>query len=126
MIIYGPTIFLVKLALLSQYLQLFAPTKSVNPPMFIGARILILVTLVYYIISSCVTAFSCSPREKIWNPLVTDGHCLDNNALILVGCVFNIFSDVTILLLPARAVWQLQMPRKRKIGIVALFAIGLL
>ena len=94
--------------------------------MYISARVIIGVTLVYYIMSTFITAFSCSPHEKIWNPLVTDGHCLDNNALVLVTCVFNIVSDVTILLLPTRAVWKLQMARKKKIGIILLFAIGLL
>ena len=126
MIIYGPTIFFVKLAILLQYLRMFAPTRSVNPSMWIAARVVIATTFVYYIISTFGTAFACSPRERIWNPLVTDGHCINNNSLILATCVFNIVSDVVILLLPSWMVWKLQIPRKKKIGIVLLFAIGLL
>lgn len=125
-IVYGPTIFLVKVAILLQYLRLFAPKKTVNPVMFVGARAIIAITLVYYIISTSITIFACTPREKLWNPLVTEGHCLNNNIAVLFTCLFNIVSDVLILVLPARSVWRLRIPRRKKVGIVLLFATGLL
>ncbi|KAL8967871.1 MAG: hypothetical protein Q9183_002727, partial [Haloplaca sp. 2 TL-2023] len=93
--------------------------------MFIGARVIILITAIYYTISTCTTIWACSPREKMWNPLITKGHCLDNNILVLFTCLFNIVSDIAILVLPARSVWRLQIPLRKKIAIVSLFAIGL-
>ncbi|KAL8927690.1 MAG: hypothetical protein Q9172_001250 [Xanthocarpia lactea] len=101
-ILYAPIIFLVKAAILLQYLRLFAPSKTVNPSMFIGARVIIVVTGVYYIISTSITIWACSPREKIWNPLITEGHCLNDDIAVLFTCLFNIASDVAILVLPAR------------------------
>lgn len=118
--------FLVKMAILLQYLRLFAPSKTVNPVMFIGARVIIAITGVYYIITTFITMFACTPREKIWNPLVMEGHCLNNDIGILFTCIFNVITDILILVLPARSVWRLQIPRRKKIGIVLLFAIGLL
>ena len=126
MIFYAPTVFLAKTAILLQYLQMLAPFRTVNPLMYIGARAIILVTLVYYIISTFITIFACTPRERIWNPLVTEGHCLDNNTAVLFTCLFNIVSDIVILILPARSVWRLRIPRRKKVGIVCLFATGLL
>ncbi|KAL8858966.1 MAG: hypothetical protein Q9178_004447 [Gyalolechia marmorata] len=125
-ILYTPTMFLVKAAILVQYLRLFAPIKTLNPSMFIGARVIIIVTGVYYTISTFITIWACSPREKIWNPLITEGHCLHDDIAVLFTCLFNIASDVAILVMPARSVWRLQIPRRKKIGIVSLFAIGLL
>ncbi|KAL8649407.1 MAG: hypothetical protein Q9226_005587 [Calogaya cf. arnoldii] len=125
-ILYAPTIFFVKSAILLQYLRLLAPTRSANRTLYISCRVIIVLTLVYYIISTAITIFACSPREKMWNPLITDGHCLNNNAGVLFTSLFNIVSDIVILVLPARSVWKLQIPRAKKIKIVALFATGLL
>ena len=125
-ILYAPTIFLVKAAILLQYLRLLAPTRTSNNLLYYSARVIIATTGVYYTITTSVTIFACSPLEKSWNPLVEHGHCLDNNMGVLVTCVFNIVSDIIILLLPARSVWRLQIPRRKKVPIVSLFAIGLL
>lgn len=94
--------------------------------MWYSVRVIIVVTGIYYIISAFVTTFACSPREASWNPLITDPKCLNNNAAVLFTCLFNIVSDIIILMLPARAVWKLNIPTKKKIKIVLLFAIGLL
>ena len=94
--------------------------------MWYSVRIIISVTAVYYVISTSLTIWACSPRDAFWNPLITDARCLDNNTVVLVTCLFNIVSDIIILVLPARAVWKLRMPTKNKIKIVCLFAIGLL
>lgn len=94
--------------------------------MWYSARIIIVVTAIYYIISTMVTTFACSPREAIWDTLITDAKCLDNNINVLVTCLFNIISDIIILMLPARAVFNLRIPTRNKFRIVLLFAIGLL
>ncbi|KAF7513290.1 hypothetical protein GJ744_009711 [Endocarpon pusillum] len=125
-ILYSPAIVFVKLAILLQYLHLLAPQKSVDPFMFITARVMIAIILVYYTISTCVTAFACNPRERIWNPLITEYSCLNNNIAILFTCLFNIFSDLIILALPTKSVWKLQLPLKKKVSIISLFATGLL
>ncbi len=125
-IVYAPTIFLVKAAILLQYLRLFAPSKSINPFMWYSARSIIVITGIYYTISTFLTIFACSPRDAIWNPLITDSKCLHNNTIVLITCLFNIISDIIILMLPARAVWKLRIPTSNKVKLVLLFAIGLL
>lgn len=114
------------MAILLQYLRLFAPQKVLDPFMWYGARIVIAVTGLFYCITAFITIFNCSPREAIWNPLITNFGCIDNEMLILSICVFNMISDIVILILPARAVWKLRIPTGHKIKIVLLFAIGLL
>lgn len=84
------------------------------------------VTGIYYVVSAFITIFACSSREAIWNPLIADAQCIDNNTVVLITCLFNIVSDIIILILPARAVWKLRIPTRKKVGIVLLFVIGLL
>ena len=94
--------------------------------MWYGARIIIAVAGILYCGSALITIFTCSPIEAIWNPFITDSHCINNEVLVLVICLFNIFSDIIILILPARAALKLRIPTRHKIKIVLLFAIGLL
>jgi hypothetical protein len=69
--------------------------------------------------------FACSPREKIWHPLI-EGKCLDLASILISGAVVNIVSDFSILILPIYSVWQLQLNTARKIGVSSVFATGLL
>lgn len=124
-IIYGPAMALVKVAILLQYIYLLAPTRSINPFLSIGSYAMIVVSVMFHVASTCAAIWACSPREKIWNDLI-DGKCLDNNMLILVTCIFNIVSDVIILILPAHTVWGLRIDFKKKLEICMLFATGLL
>ncbi len=94
--------------------------------MWYSARIVIIVAGIFYTISGFITIFACSPLEANWNPLIIDARCLNNNMLVLIVCLFNIMSDITILILPARAVWKLRIPTSNKLKILLLFAIGLL
>lgn len=94
--------------------------------MWYGARIVITIAGIFYFVSAFITIFTCLPREAIWNPLVIGHHCIKNQILVLTICSFNIISDMTILILPAKAVWNMRLPTRHKIKIVLLFAIGLL
>jgi hypothetical protein len=57
-----------------------------------------------------------------------DGNCnqVDDYVWAMTAGIFNIVSDIAILLIPQRAIWKLNMPLNRKIGISFLFALGLL
>jgi hypothetical protein len=67
--------------------------------------------------------FSCWPREKLRNPMLP-GHCLDwKSSIIAIGSV-NLVSDIEAFLVPAWAIWQLQLAVKKKIEVFAVFAVG--
>lgn len=67
----------------------------------------------------------------MWNPLVFGGpdvgnHCIDENAYYVSTSVFNVALDFWILMLPLTIIWTLQLSRRRKAGLVAIFLIGIL
>ncbi|KZZ94255.1 hypothetical protein AAL_05222 [Moelleriella libera RCEF 2490] len=89
-------------------------------------NILIAVTITYYTATFFAFTFSCVPREKIWNPDMQGGHCIDTMSTIVVVGVINLLLDLGILAVPIWAIWHLQMPLKRKLGVMAVFDVGVL
>lgn len=124
-VVYCPLSFLVKMAILLQYLRLFAPSRQLNQVMWYGAWSTAAACFCFYTIFMFWTLFYCTPRQKIWNTFV-EGKCHDHGAIVISQGVFNMASDIVILLLPTRTLWQLQVPLARKIVITLLFATGLL
>ncbi|KAL9613858.1 MAG: hypothetical protein Q9204_008868 [Flavoplaca sp. TL-2023a] len=124
-ILYSPVISIIKTVILLQYIRIFAPNRSIDPLLFFTSWTLIILTILWNFACFWVSIFACSPVEKFWNTLITDGKCLNFALNILLTCLFNIITDTLILVLPSRAVWRLQIPIKKKSAITSLFAIGL-
>ena len=124
-IVYGIVLFLIKLSILLQYLRIFVPTRKGNMSLFIAIHVTIWIVFLFYFAITVVEIFLCTPRKKIWNPLLPRGHCLDQNAPYLGTGIFNIISDFAILVLPIAPIWKLQMAVKKKLMIAAIFAAGL-
>ena len=69
--------------------------------------------------------WECTPRERIWNKSI-QGTCVNIPRLLNTSGMFNTISDVLILLVPIKAVWNLHMNKTRKIGVVLVFTVGLM
>ncbi|KAF2642326.1 hypothetical protein P280DRAFT_263164 [Massarina eburnea CBS 473.64] len=125
-IVYCPLSFAVKMAILLQYLRLFAPSRQVNRTMWYGAWFMIVSCSILYTVLVFWTAFYCYPRKAIWDKLTPGLKCHDVNDITLVQGAFNMVSDIIILLLPTAGLWKLNVPLGRKIAVTILFATGLL
>ncbi|SLM40448.1 hypothetical protein LPUS_11260 [Lasallia pustulata] len=122
-IVYGPTLFFVKLSILLQYLRVFVPTRRGDMAMFVEVHVCIWSCFFFYLVTTFLLIFLCKPREKLWNPMLP-GHCINLDAIYQITGIFNVVSDFTIMLLPVPPLWKLQLPLKRKCGVVAIFATG--
>lgn len=125
-LIYTPAIWLAKVSLLFQLIRIFTPIKS--GPLYWAYQTLIWGNLAFYIPAFFLVVFECHPIWEVWNPS-NEGHCINGIATGLLGVVssaINILSDLLNLFLPMWATWHLQMAPKRKAGIIAVFATGLL
>lgn len=120
--LYCPFIWIAKAAVLIQLMRIFTPNKSGLVYWTIHA--LIWGNLALYTGLLFAIAFECSPEDKIWNPLITSGTCLERNIIILVTGPVNTLSNLLILLLPIWAVWHLHLKLKYKVWIIAIFATG--
>ena len=116
--------WLAKASLLLQMQRTFSPTRS--GAVYIACQFLIYANLAFYMGSFIALVVECVPQERIWNPLITTGHCIKTGDLLIAMGVINVVSDVMILILPIWAIFHLSMSTKLKLGISAIFATGLL
>ena len=123
--LYCPAIALVKSAIVLQYIHFLAPVRRSNRIMFFGGWALIVAMVVFYFINTLLKIFICTPREKLWNPYI-GGRCMSFTGLFLASAIFNVCSDLVIILLPVRAIWKLQVSMKKKVAVNLHFTTNFL
>lgn len=112
-----------KLTILSIYRRVFVPHRA---SMFnIILRILEGVTIAFYFSITVVKIFECKPRARIWKRTLP-GTCININAMLSASGMFNFVTDVLILFVPVKSVWNLKMKKARKIRIVLVFTFALM
>ena len=122
--LYSPAIFLAKLSILLMYRRLF-DTAGTGKTHYV-IHILIWANFAFYFPYLGATVFQCVPRDRIWDPFITKGGCINLLAAFIAASAINVVSDFSILLLPLYRISKLKIPTKRKIGVLAIFAVGLL
>lgn len=105
-------------------MRIFAPNRTVNLVLYVTIQLLMWTIGLFYVVDTGFLIGMCNPREKIWNRLMTTGHCFNANAVFQATGIFNLISDFAILIIPIFPIWKLQMPLKNKIMIIAIFATG--
>ena len=125
--LYTASAFFVKLSLLLLYLRLFKPSKVTRWLVYGG----IIACGIFYsasIISNCAL---CLPKpgqpddDTAWRLSFTECS-LPSQKLAICQAVFSTLSDIYLLVIPIRSIFQLQLlPLKRKIGVSAIFTIGI-
>ncbi len=118
---YIPAAVSVKLSLLCLYRRIF-PTQSSRL-----ASEVVMIPVSYWGISYVfVNLFMCHPTEKLWDPTIP-GFCFqDGKVKLLVGLSVEIGLDCTILVLPIKMVYGLQMNRAKKVSVAMIFLLGAL
>lgn len=123
LIIYGLAAFTIRLAILLQFLRIFSPTK--NHSTFWIYHCFIWLNFSFSVIITLLNIFPCKPIKRFWETWI-DGQCLTTtDVFIAIACV-NSASDFSMLIIPQKDIWKLQISFKRRIGVSAIFFVGLL
>lgn len=85
--------------------------------------------MVFVIVTALATTlasiFQCTPIHKAWEVTGSvPGSCINVNALFFANAGLDIFQDALIYVLPMRMLYQLQVPRRQKIALMLVFAVG--
>lgn len=120
-ILYVPSILLAKWAILLQLNRIFA--VQARTPIWWTIHALIYITTIFYLVVWGFDIFQCVPREKIWNPTVP-GRCYSVQGILVGTAIFNVVLNCTILALPLIVLKKLQMKRRKKITVCAVFAVA--
>ncbi|KXH63218.1 integral membrane protein [Colletotrichum salicis] len=68
--------------------------------------------------------FACDPIAMSWDVTITEGTCINRPSLYIATAAANIISDLILFALPIPIVVKLQIPRRQKIGLFFIFAVG--
>jgi hypothetical protein len=129
-IFYKFTINLTKLSILTLYLRIFTQPWFVRTCWCCFA-----IVTIYAVASILVTVFQCTPINYFWDhhaPPATGSsgslpspHCVSSTAFWLANAVYNISTDVIILVTLPFMIWSLRLPRSQKFGLTFVFGLGI-
>ncbi|KAE8145951.1 integral membrane protein [Aspergillus avenaceus] len=66
---------------------------------------------------------NCIPVSKFWNPEL-DGYCLSEKGLWFSNASMHIATDLAILVIPIPALSKLDLPKRQKVALITVFALG--
>lgn len=116
--VYSLTVGVIKISILLMYARIF-PTRG----FYIAAIVLGAIATSWVIAIVCVSIFQCTPIAKTWDPTLP-GTCINLKGSFIGNAVPNILTDIAILSLPVRVVWQLHSTLTLRLSVIALFLLG--
>jgi hypothetical protein len=117
--IYGIASALPKLAVLNVYLSIFT-ARWARYTLLATGFIIVSNALVY--IPTTIT--QCTPMEFLWNQSIPGGKCNNVTLHYSLASLPNIVTDLVMLVLPIPIVWNLQLEKTTKAGVLATFLSG--
>ncbi|USW55954.1 hypothetical protein Slin15195_G092730 [Septoria linicola] len=118
-IIYNLSLFCTKFSIMFQYLRIF-PQRSIR----LATYILMGIVLAYAIWRFFSAVFTCNPPAAFWDHSITHKTCQDRLALSLASTTLNMITDILIAALPLPFLRKLQLPRRQKWALMAVFALA--
>ncbi|CAI7578373.1 unnamed protein product [Penicillium crustosum] len=115
---YNAAVLCAKASILMQYFRVF-PTHRMRVVCWIMITILAI-----YGTWAVISAFlNCIPVAKFWDDSI-QGYCLDKTKLWFSNASMHISTDVAILIIPIPALMAVDLPRKQKLALMIMFALG--
>ncbi|OJJ62062.1 hypothetical protein ASPSYDRAFT_76022 [Aspergillus sydowii CBS 593.65] len=116
--IYNASLAFTKISILFQYLRIFPSYR------FCIICYIVLGVVILYATWAIVSGFvNCVPVAKFWDRKIS-GTCLSFEAVWFFNASMNIATDLTLLILPMPLLSQLHLPRRQKVALLGVFALG--
>ncbi|KAJ5129587.1 uncharacterized protein N7515_005626 [Penicillium bovifimosum] len=116
--IYQTSLISTKMSILLQYKRVFS-----MPHMRLACWLLIGFLGAYGSWTIASAWANCVPLAKFWDPSIP-GFCFDKKALWFSNSAIHILTDILILIYPMPVLKSLQLPKKQKFALMAVFALG--
>ena len=123
-ILYGPAFFFIKLSILLLYLRIFSPRRCARNFIYTGMLVVFLCNLSVTILFPAL----CAPRKgENWLSSYMSDRCKNHTIdSLIASAVLNFATDIYILVIPLPIVWKLHLSTKKRIGLIFIFATGIL
>ncbi|KGO65322.1 hypothetical protein PITC_015900 [Penicillium italicum] len=115
---YNAAVLCAKASILMQYFRVF-PTHRMRVVCWV-----MITFLAIYGTWAVISAFlNCIPVAKFWDDSIP-GFCLSKNNLWFSNASMHISTDIAILIIPIPALMAIDLPRKQKLALMIIFALG--
>ncbi|KAF2683611.1 hypothetical protein K458DRAFT_304176 [Lentithecium fluviatile CBS 122367] len=127
---YMASTSLIKISILCFYRRLANGSVSRTFVYWVWGSIAFVI--VYFVAFTMAIIFTCSPIQGYWRMfdikwrLQNEMSCHNEGATIVSVAVVSTTQDLVICALPIFLVWNLQIPKRQKAALIAIFAMGLL
>ncbi|KAH7320744.1 hypothetical protein B0I35DRAFT_199222 [Stachybotrys elegans] len=112
----------VKHSILSLYITIFPNNKKIHYICYGTAA-----AATCYFISVFLEGFLlCTPAAFTWDKTIVGGTCKNENIAYLVAGITNLLLDIIIVVLPMPTLMGLKMSLGKRLGIIAMFSLGIL
>jgi hypothetical protein len=119
LLFYNAGLAFFKGSLLAYYCRIFPLSRWLR----VTAIILGVLITSWILTLQCLHIFRCSPIREQWEPGV--GTCvMDRIPYYYMQSIPSIILDVAILILPIPLVWQVQLPKLTRLGVIFVFMLG--
>ena len=110
----------IKISILLFYYRLFHSDQRLKIAVWVMAT----VVMCWYLTSTLVAIFQCTPIQYDWDRTLPGGQCIREDALWIGNSVSNLVTDVAILCLPMPIIWGMDVTPRQKIAIATMFLLG--
>ena len=126
-IFYKLSIGLTKLSILALYLRIFLSQPWFRRTCHVCSGVVIF----YTVASTFVTIFQCIPVSYAWekgipsNTIGTgNGSCINNKSFWYANALYNILTDLLLLLTIPFVIWSLCLPSRQRWALTLVFGLG--
>lgn len=113
------SMFFAKLSILLLYVRLFFPKGVTRSALWWIIQVVVWLNFLYTVGLILALALQCVPYHKPYG-----SSCVNQYMVLISASIINIISDLLVLLIPMASLWRLNMSRRRKWAVWALFAFG--
>ncbi|CAD6503184.1 BgTH12-02852 [Blumeria graminis f. sp. triticale] len=121
-ILYNPALMATKTSILILYLRM---AKNTQKLLRVASYVTLALVNISGVILTFLNAFQCDPPNAAFNFVRTAESCNSIVTLYLCSAPVNIFTDLTILVLPLPVLTSMRLPPRQKSVLVATFALGI-
>lgn len=123
-VFYTACLPLLKISILLEWLGMFVPRGRRNW-FFWAAWFMIGLQIAFGVAIVIALNLACIPTKKKWEFWVP-GKCINAHNIEVVSASFQLGSDLFVLLVPQKIIWDLQMSWRKRLGVSVIFSLGIL
>ncbi|KAI4185562.1 MAG: hypothetical protein L6R41_004042 [Letrouitia leprolyta] len=102
---------------------LFFYRRIFGKPIYLGTTIILVLQSIWWIVCFCLAVFRCRPVAGSWNPTL-GASCVNFENIVIAAESINAALDFAMIILPINVIRTLQLSRKQKVTVSAIFMLG--